>query len=141
MAGELRGRRPDSRVVLRIGVYFQREPHARSDERGRHAIAGPSQWIAHRLLEYLDAGADGFVVNLDHQKPGLKERVARFAEEVIPLLRTSGTPAAPDRPASEPVDRHQGSRVAGRNRRYHAQGLQQGYRPGFAADVRPKAAH
>jgi alkanesulfonate monooxygenase SsuD/methylene tetrahydromethanopterin reductase-like flavin-dependent oxidoreductase (luciferase family) len=87
MAGELRGRRPDSRVVLRIGVYFQREPHARSDERGRHAIAGPSQWIAHRLLEYLDAGADGFVVNLDHQKPGLKERVARFAEEVIPLLR------------------------------------------------------
>jgi hypothetical protein len=24
---------------------------------------------------------------LDHQEPGLQERVARFAEEVIPLMR------------------------------------------------------
>jgi len=31
--------------------------------------------------------ADGFVVNLDHQEPGLEERVGRFAEEVIPLIR------------------------------------------------------
>ncbi len=86
MAAELRSRRPDSRVVLRIGVYFEREPRTRGDERGRHAIAGPSEWVAERLGEYVDAGADGFVVNLDHQEPALEERVRRFAEEVIPLV-------------------------------------------------------
>jgi alkanesulfonate monooxygenase SsuD/methylene tetrahydromethanopterin reductase-like flavin-dependent oxidoreductase (luciferase family) len=43
--------------------------------------------VAARLREYVDAGADGFVVNLDHQEPGLEERVGRFAEEVIPLIR------------------------------------------------------
>jgi alkanesulfonate monooxygenase SsuD/methylene tetrahydromethanopterin reductase-like flavin-dependent oxidoreductase (luciferase family) len=87
MAAELRERRPDSRVVLRIGVYFERDPGTRGDERGRHAVAGPSEWIAARLREYVDAGADGFVVNLDHQEPGLEERLRRFAEEVIPLIR------------------------------------------------------
>jgi alkanesulfonate monooxygenase SsuD/methylene tetrahydromethanopterin reductase-like flavin-dependent oxidoreductase (luciferase family) len=87
MAAELRGRRPDSRVVLRIGVYFEREPRTRGDERGRHALAGPSEWVGERLGEYVDAGADGFVVNLDHQEPGLDERLRRFAEEVIPLIR------------------------------------------------------
>jgi alkanesulfonate monooxygenase SsuD/methylene tetrahydromethanopterin reductase-like flavin-dependent oxidoreductase (luciferase family) len=87
MAAELRGRRADSRVVLRIGVYFERDPGTRGDERGRHAVAGPSEWVAARLSEYVDAGADGFVVNLDHREPGLEERVARFAEEVIPLIR------------------------------------------------------
>jgi alkanesulfonate monooxygenase SsuD/methylene tetrahydromethanopterin reductase-like flavin-dependent oxidoreductase (luciferase family) len=87
MAGELRGLRPGSRVVLRIGVYFEREPRTRGDERGRHAIAGPSEWVAARLREYVDAGADGFVLNLDHEQPGLEERVGRFAEEVMPLIR------------------------------------------------------
>jgi alkanesulfonate monooxygenase SsuD/methylene tetrahydromethanopterin reductase-like flavin-dependent oxidoreductase (luciferase family) len=85
MATELRTRRPDSRVVLRIGVYFEPEPGASTDERGRHAIAGPPDWIAERLAEYLDAGADGFVVNLDHEQPGLDDRLRRFAEEVPPL--------------------------------------------------------
>jgi alkanesulfonate monooxygenase SsuD/methylene tetrahydromethanopterin reductase-like flavin-dependent oxidoreductase (luciferase family) len=85
MATELRARRADSRVVLRLGVYFQAEPGARDDERGRHAIAGPPEWIAERLAEYVDAGADGFVVNLDHQQPGLDDRLRRFAEEVLPL--------------------------------------------------------
>jgi alkanesulfonate monooxygenase SsuD/methylene tetrahydromethanopterin reductase-like flavin-dependent oxidoreductase (luciferase family) len=88
MAAELRGRRPDSRVVLRIGVYFERDPGTGGDERGRHAVAGPSEWVAARLREYVEAGADGFVVNLDHQKPGLHERLARFAEEVVPLIRS-----------------------------------------------------
>jgi alkanesulfonate monooxygenase SsuD/methylene tetrahydromethanopterin reductase-like flavin-dependent oxidoreductase (luciferase family) len=87
MAAELRERRPDSRVILRIGVYFEREPGTRTDERGRPALSGPYEWVAARLREYVDAGADGFVVNLDHQEPGLEERVARFAEEVIPLIR------------------------------------------------------
>jgi hypothetical protein len=32
-------------------------------------------------------GVDGFVVNLDHHDPGLEERVSRFAEEVVPLIR------------------------------------------------------
>jgi alkanesulfonate monooxygenase SsuD/methylene tetrahydromethanopterin reductase-like flavin-dependent oxidoreductase (luciferase family) len=86
MAAELRDQRPDSRVILRSGIYFEREPVARGDERGRHAIGGPSEWVAERLREYLDAGADGFVVNLDHQAPGLDQRLARFAEEVRPLL-------------------------------------------------------
>jgi hypothetical protein len=27
------------------------------------------------------------VVNLDHQAPGLEERVRRFADEVVPLVR------------------------------------------------------
>ena len=87
MATQLRGRRPDNRVVLRIGVYFEREPRTRGDERDRHAIAGPSEWVAARLREYIDAGANGFVVNLDHREPGLDERLARFATEVTPLIR------------------------------------------------------
>jgi alkanesulfonate monooxygenase SsuD/methylene tetrahydromethanopterin reductase-like flavin-dependent oxidoreductase (luciferase family) len=86
MAAEFRDRRADGRVVLRIGVYIQDEPEDGADERGRHAAAGPAEWIAERLAEYLDAGCDGFVVNLDHEAPGLEDRVRRFAEEVAPLL-------------------------------------------------------
>jgi alkanesulfonate monooxygenase SsuD/methylene tetrahydromethanopterin reductase-like flavin-dependent oxidoreductase (luciferase family) len=87
MAAELRERRSESRVVLRVGVYFESEPSTRRDERGRHAVAGPPEWVAERLREYVDAGADGFVLNLDHQEPALDERVGRFAEEVMPLIR------------------------------------------------------
>jgi alkanesulfonate monooxygenase SsuD/methylene tetrahydromethanopterin reductase-like flavin-dependent oxidoreductase (luciferase family) len=87
MAADLRGLRPESRTILRIGMYFEPEPGTRPDERGRHAISGPPEWLAERLREYIDAGADGFVVNLDHEAPGLEERVARFAEEVTPLIR------------------------------------------------------
>jgi alkanesulfonate monooxygenase SsuD/methylene tetrahydromethanopterin reductase-like flavin-dependent oxidoreductase (luciferase family) len=86
MAAELRERRADSRVILRIGVRFLRDPDHSRDERGRHAIAGPPPWIAERLAEYLDAGCDGFVVNLDYDQAGLEERVAQFADEVRPLL-------------------------------------------------------
>jgi alkanesulfonate monooxygenase SsuD/methylene tetrahydromethanopterin reductase-like flavin-dependent oxidoreductase (luciferase family) len=82
MAAELRERRPDARVVLRIGVSFAPEPSPGRDERGRHAIAGPPEWIAERLAEYVDAGCNGFVVNLEHERPGLDERIRRFAEEV-----------------------------------------------------------
>jgi alkanesulfonate monooxygenase SsuD/methylene tetrahydromethanopterin reductase-like flavin-dependent oxidoreductase (luciferase family) len=87
MAAELRAQRTDSRVMLRIGVYFDDEPSTRGDERGRHAIAGPPEWVAARLREYVDAGANGFVINLDHQEPGLRGRLERFAAEVMPLLR------------------------------------------------------
>jgi alkanesulfonate monooxygenase SsuD/methylene tetrahydromethanopterin reductase-like flavin-dependent oxidoreductase (luciferase family) len=86
MATEFRSRRPDSRIVLRLGVYLEGAPGARTDERGRHAVSGPPDWVAERLGEYVAAGADGFVLNLDHQAPGLDERVARFAEEVVPLI-------------------------------------------------------
>jgi alkanesulfonate monooxygenase SsuD/methylene tetrahydromethanopterin reductase-like flavin-dependent oxidoreductase (luciferase family) len=86
MAAELRERRPDSRVILRIGIYVLDKPRTGTDERGRHAIAGPPEWVAERLAEYIDAGCDGFVVNLDHAAPGLEERVAAFAAEVKPLL-------------------------------------------------------
>lgn len=88
MATELRTRRPGSRIVLRLGVYLEREPGARTDERGRHAVSGPPDWLAERLGEYVAAGADGFVLNLDHQAPGLDERVERFAQDVVPLIPT-----------------------------------------------------
>jgi alkanesulfonate monooxygenase SsuD/methylene tetrahydromethanopterin reductase-like flavin-dependent oxidoreductase (luciferase family) len=87
MAVELRERRADSRVVLRIGVYIAAEPFPAVDERGRHAIGGPPQWIAERLSQYVEAGCDGFVLNLDHTSPGLEDRIRRFAAEVVPLLR------------------------------------------------------
>jgi alkanesulfonate monooxygenase SsuD/methylene tetrahydromethanopterin reductase-like flavin-dependent oxidoreductase (luciferase family) len=86
MAAELRERRPESRVILRIGVYLRREPETATDERGRHAIAGPPEWIAARLSEYVAAGCNGFVLNLDHETPGLEERVQQFAVEITPLL-------------------------------------------------------
>jgi alkanesulfonate monooxygenase SsuD/methylene tetrahydromethanopterin reductase-like flavin-dependent oxidoreductase (luciferase family) len=77
----------DGRVVLRIGVYLADEPRRGEDERGRHAVEGPPEWVALRLAEYVEAGCDGFVVNLDYEREGLEERVHRFAEEVAPLLR------------------------------------------------------
>ena len=86
MAAELRERRPDARVVLRIGVTLAAEPRPGRDERGRHAIEGPAERIAERLHEYVAAGCDGFVVNLDHLRAGLDERARRFAAEVRPLL-------------------------------------------------------
>jgi alkanesulfonate monooxygenase SsuD/methylene tetrahydromethanopterin reductase-like flavin-dependent oxidoreductase (luciferase family) len=86
LAAELRERRPDARVVLRIGISFAPEPRPGRDERGRHAIAGPPGWIAERLAEYAEAGCDGFVANLEHDRPGLDERILRFAEEVRPPM-------------------------------------------------------
>jgi alkanesulfonate monooxygenase SsuD/methylene tetrahydromethanopterin reductase-like flavin-dependent oxidoreductase (luciferase family) len=89
MAGQLRTLRPDSRVVLRIGVSIRDEPETGRDERGRHAIAGPSEWVVQSLLEYIEAGCDGFVVNLDYDLPGLDERVHQFGEQVAAPLRTA----------------------------------------------------
>ena len=86
MAAALRERRADSRVVLRIGVTFAAEQSPGRDERGRHAIEGPPEWIAEQLTEYLEAGCNGFVLNLGHEEPGLDERLRRFAEDVRPLL-------------------------------------------------------
>lgn len=45
LAAELRARRPDSCIVLRIGVSLRPEPEAGRDDRGRHAMAGPSEWV------------------------------------------------------------------------------------------------
>jgi alkanesulfonate monooxygenase SsuD/methylene tetrahydromethanopterin reductase-like flavin-dependent oxidoreductase (luciferase family) len=89
MAGELRTGRPDSRIVLRIGVSLRAEREAGQDERGRHAIAGPPEWVVQSLLEYIEAGCDGFVVNLDYDLPGLEERVHEFGEQVCAPLRTA----------------------------------------------------
>jgi alkanesulfonate monooxygenase SsuD/methylene tetrahydromethanopterin reductase-like flavin-dependent oxidoreductase (luciferase family) len=80
------GRDFEGRIILRISTYFSDEPKAGEDERGRHAIEGPPQWIAERLAEYVEAGCDGFVVNLDHEAPDLEVRVRRFGAEVAPLL-------------------------------------------------------
>lgn len=87
MATELRERRAGARVILRISVTLASEPTAGRDERGRHAIEGPPEWVAERLAEYVQAGCDGFVVNLGHDRPGLEERTRRFAAEVAPLVR------------------------------------------------------
>jgi alkanesulfonate monooxygenase SsuD/methylene tetrahydromethanopterin reductase-like flavin-dependent oxidoreductase (luciferase family) len=87
MAEELRQRRPDARVILRIGVTLADEATDGRDERGRHAIEGPPEWAAERLAEYVDAGCDGFVLNLQHDRPGLEERARRFADEVALLVR------------------------------------------------------
>jgi alkanesulfonate monooxygenase SsuD/methylene tetrahydromethanopterin reductase-like flavin-dependent oxidoreductase (luciferase family) len=87
MAAELRERRADSRVVLRIGITFQEERTSGRDERGRHAIAGPPDWVVERLSEYVEAGCDGFVVNLEYDRPGLEERVHAFGEQVAGPLR------------------------------------------------------
>jgi alkanesulfonate monooxygenase SsuD/methylene tetrahydromethanopterin reductase-like flavin-dependent oxidoreductase (luciferase family) len=89
LAAELRERRPDSRIVLRIGVSVRLEPEAGRDERGRHALAGPPEWVTERLLEYVDAGCDGFVVNLDYDRPSLEERVLEFGEQVVRGLATA----------------------------------------------------
>ncbi len=86
MAAELRERRPDSRVVLRLAVYVTPKPQDAVDERRRHAIAGPPEWIAERLGEYVEAGCNGFVLNLGHASPDLAERVRHFGEEIAPLL-------------------------------------------------------
>jgi alkanesulfonate monooxygenase SsuD/methylene tetrahydromethanopterin reductase-like flavin-dependent oxidoreductase (luciferase family) len=91
MAATLRERRADARVVLRIGVSFAATPVAGRDERGRHAIAGPPEWIAERLVEYVEAGADGFVVNLEHDREGLEERARRFAAEVWTAIGSAGS--------------------------------------------------
>ncbi len=49
--------------------------------------AGPSEWIVEQLAEYVEAGANGFVVNLDYDADGLEERIRRFGKEVAPRLR------------------------------------------------------
>jgi alkanesulfonate monooxygenase SsuD/methylene tetrahydromethanopterin reductase-like flavin-dependent oxidoreductase (luciferase family) len=76
----------DGRTILRISAYFADEPTSGEDERGRHAVEGPPEWIAERLREYVAAGCDGFVVNLGHDAPDLDERARRFGAEVAPLL-------------------------------------------------------
>jgi alkanesulfonate monooxygenase SsuD/methylene tetrahydromethanopterin reductase-like flavin-dependent oxidoreductase (luciferase family) len=86
MAVQLRERRADSRIILRIAVYVTPKPQDAVDERRRHAIAGPPEWIAERLVEYVEAGCDGFVVNLGHASPELEERVRHFADAIAPLL-------------------------------------------------------
>ena len=80
------GRGFNGRTVLRISTYFAHEPKTGEDERGRHAIEGPPEWIAERLADYVEAGCDGFVVNLGHDAPELEDRARRFGVEVAPLL-------------------------------------------------------
>jgi alkanesulfonate monooxygenase SsuD/methylene tetrahydromethanopterin reductase-like flavin-dependent oxidoreductase (luciferase family) len=74
-------------VVLRLSVAVQdRVDEAAADDRGRHMVAGPARWVAEQLNDYLEGGADGFVVDLDHDAPGLEDRIAAFAGEVRPQL-------------------------------------------------------
>ena len=87
MAADFRAQVPEGRVVLRLGVAVQdRLDEEATDDRGRHMVAGPASWVAEQLNDYLEGGADGFVVDLAHDTPGLEDRIAGFAAEVAPLL-------------------------------------------------------
>ena len=98
MAAAFRAEVPEGRVVLRLAVAIQdRLDEEATDDRGRHMVAGPARWVAEQLNDYLEAGADGFVVDLDHDAPGLEERIAAFAGEVAPMMLT--------RPAGQGVRR------------------------------------
>jgi alkanesulfonate monooxygenase SsuD/methylene tetrahydromethanopterin reductase-like flavin-dependent oxidoreductase (luciferase family) len=90
LAVRFRELRADGRIVLRLSTLFAEEPDPlSSDERGRHAVAGPPQWIAERLAEYVECGCNGFVINLAHEAPGLEERIERFVDEVWPTVLLS----------------------------------------------------
>ena len=87
MAAAFREQVPEGRVVLRLAVAVQdRLEEQATDDRGRHMVAGPASWVAEQLNDYLEGGADGFVVDLAHDTPGLEERIAGFAAEVGPQL-------------------------------------------------------
>jgi alkanesulfonate monooxygenase SsuD/methylene tetrahydromethanopterin reductase-like flavin-dependent oxidoreductase (luciferase family) len=89
MAAAFRAEVPEGRVVLRLAVTIQdRLEEEATDDRGRHMVAGPARWVAEQLNDYLEAGADGFVVDLGHDTAGLEERIAGFAAEVAPMLLT-----------------------------------------------------
>ncbi|MGH3328239.1 MAG: LLM class flavin-dependent oxidoreductase [Streptomycetales bacterium] len=90
-AQTLRRHRPDAAIVHRIGVSFaQRGNDDGLDERGRPGIAGPPDWIASKLTAHVEAGCTGFIIQLDIHRPGLPERVERFAEEVWPEVLSRG---------------------------------------------------
>jgi alkanesulfonate monooxygenase SsuD/methylene tetrahydromethanopterin reductase-like flavin-dependent oxidoreductase (luciferase family) len=96
MAAAFRAEVPEGRVVLRLAVGVQdRLEEEASDDRGRHMVAGPARWVAEQLNDYLEAGADGFVVDLGHDRPGLEDRIAAFAAEVGPLLVTRPAATGP----------------------------------------------
>jgi alkanesulfonate monooxygenase SsuD/methylene tetrahydromethanopterin reductase-like flavin-dependent oxidoreductase (luciferase family) len=100
MAAAFRAEVPEGRVVLRLAVAVQeRLEEDANDERGRHMVAGPARWVAEQLNDYLEGGADGFVVDLDHNRPGLEDRIGRFAAEVKPMLVTPTT--ASSRPSAD----------------------------------------
>src|SRR5215203_4477333 len=100
MAAAFRAEVPEGRVVLRLAVAVQdRLEEEAADERGRHMVAGPARWVAEQLNDYLEAGADGFVVDLGHNQPGLEDRIGRFAEAVRPELVPPAT--ARSRPAAD----------------------------------------
>jgi alkanesulfonate monooxygenase SsuD/methylene tetrahydromethanopterin reductase-like flavin-dependent oxidoreductase (luciferase family) len=87
MAASFREQVPEGRVVLRLAVAVQdRLEEEAADDRGRHMVAGPAGWVAEQLNDYLEGGADGFVVDLGHDRPGLQDRIAAFAAEIRPLL-------------------------------------------------------
>jgi alkanesulfonate monooxygenase SsuD/methylene tetrahydromethanopterin reductase-like flavin-dependent oxidoreductase (luciferase family) len=92
MAAAFRAEVPEGRVVLRLAVTIQdRLEEEATDDRGRHMVAGPARWVVEQLNDYLEAGADGFVVDLGHDTAGLEERIATFAAEVAPMLLTRPT--------------------------------------------------
>ena len=89
MAAAFREQVPEGRVVLRLAVAIQdRLDEDATDDRGRYMVAGPARWVAEQLNDYLEAGADGFVLDLGHNQPGLEDRIAGFAAEVKPDLVT-----------------------------------------------------
>ena len=91
-------------VALSVGRAARARPRLRGPDRppdqhllrrraeGRRGRArtprdrGPARVDRRAAAEYLEAGCDGFVVNLGHDAPELEDRVRRFGAEVAPLL-------------------------------------------------------
>ena len=90
-AARARPRLRHGRTMLRISASLRR-PKTGEDERGRHAIEGPPEWIAERLADHVEAGCDGFVVNLGHDAPELEDRARRFQPKWRRSLHLKSSP-------------------------------------------------
>jgi hypothetical protein len=86
---------------MRIGASLRPEPEAR---RGRQAVADPAGRAPERFVEYVEAGCDRVLANLDHRRHGLDEHVLEFGERV-------GRSAATDRFSSRRNARALAARV------------------------------
>ena len=87
MAADLRERRPDCRVVLRIGVYFEREPGSvTTSAAGTRSPVLRSGWRGGSASTSRRAPTGSSSTSITASLASRTE-VGRFAEEVIPLLR------------------------------------------------------
>jgi alkanesulfonate monooxygenase SsuD/methylene tetrahydromethanopterin reductase-like flavin-dependent oxidoreductase (luciferase family) len=85
MAQRFKELRSDGRVIPRLGVDLEGSGY-RSGSRAP-SVVGSVEEVEAGLRSYLDAGCDGFTIDLGCRQPGLFDRVRKFGEELIPRLR------------------------------------------------------